>query len=447
MYLIYSAGLALALLATLPYWMVQAARKGKYRAGLSERFGSVPKRLRPTRPDENCIWIHAVSVGEVIAVSGIITSLQARLGEKGWRIAISTTTATGQKLAQERFGEANVFYFPIDLAFALRPYFRVLRPRLVILAETEFWPNFLRLAKSNGARVAVVNARISDRSFPRYRTFSGLLRGVLRNVDIFLAQSDADKERLVAIGADPGRVQVSGNLKFDITAPQESRFTGQLRAALPRTVPIVVCGSTVEGEETLLLDTFASLLAGKYPPVASPQMGHPNPEAVMILAPRHPERFAPVAETISSRGLPFIRRSSWNGGPIESGVFLLDSIGELASVYALATAVFVGGSLVPRGGHNILEAAQFGKPIFVGPHTENFRDIINTFKRENAVQVLDRNTLDFASILDPKWQAMGERALQVFRSQAGATQRTLDALEVLMWMPSSIKRQYDQVQR
>src|SRR4051794_26460938 len=150
MYLIYSAGLALALLVTLPYWMVQAARKGKYRAGLGERFGAVPTRLRPTRPDENCVWIHAVSVGEVIAVSGIIKSLQARLGEKGWRIAISTTTATGQKLAQEKFGEANVFYFPVDFAFALRPYFRVLRPRLVILAETEFWPNFLRLAKSNG---------------------------------------------------------------------------------------------------------------------------------------------------------------------------------------------------------------------------------------------------------------------------------------------------------
>jgi 3-deoxy-D-manno-octulosonic-acid transferase len=457
MYLIYSAGLALALLVTLPYWMVQAARKGKYRIGLRERFGAVPARLRPTRQDENCIWIHAVSVGEVIAVSGIITSLQTRLGEKGWRIAISTTTATGQKLAQERFGEANVFYFPVDFAFALRPYFRVLRPRLVILAETEFWPNFLRLARSAGAKVAVVNARISDRSFPRYRSFRGLLGGVLRNVDIFLAQSDADRERLVAIGADPGRVQVSGNLKFDITAPQESRLTGQLRAAIPRSVPVVVCGSTVEGEEELLLDAFARLLAGKCPPVASPlrlrsgqaTMGHPNPGAVMILAPRHPERFAPVGEMISSRGLPFIRRSNWNGGPIESGVFLLDTIGELASVYALATAVFVGGSLVPRGGHNILEAAQFGRPIFVGPHTENFRDIINIFKRENAVHVLDLNALnsDFASILDPKWQAMGERALQVFRSQAGATQRTLDALEVLMWMPSTIKKQYDQVQR
>jgi 3-deoxy-D-manno-octulosonic-acid transferase len=436
MYIIYSVALAVALLGTLPYWVIQAAGKGKYRAGLGERFGSVPARLRATRPDENCIWIHAVSVGEVIAVSGIIKSLQSRLGEKGWRIAISTTTATGQKLAQEKFGEANVFYFPMDFAFALRPYLRVLRPRLVILAETEFWPNFLRLAKSNGARLAVVNARISDRSLPRYKQFRSLLRGVLNNVDIFLAQSEQDRDRLVAIGADPGRVQVSGNLKFDITAPQETRMTAQLRAAISRESSVIVCGSTVEGEETLLLDAFARIV-------------EKNPRAVMILAPRHPERFGSVAEVIASRGIPFFRRSSWKGEPIENGVFLLDSIGELASVYALATAVFVGGSLVPSGGHNILEAAQFGKPIFVGPHTENFRDIINIFKREDAVHVIERDNLisEFAAVLDPKWQAMGERALQVFRSQAGATQRTLDALEVLMWMPSTLKKQYDQVQR
>jgi 3-deoxy-D-manno-octulosonic-acid transferase len=324
----------------------------------------------------------------------------------------------------------------MDFAFALRPYFRLLRPRLVILAETEFWPNFLRLAKSTGAKVSVVNARISDSSFPRYRQFRSLLRSVLRNVDIFLAQSEADRDRLVAIGADPGRVQVSGNLKFDITAPKESKLTGQLRAAISPATPVIMCGSTVEGEEALLLDAFRRVF-------------DTNPQAVMILAPRHPDRFAGVAQMLSTSGLPFIQRSTWNGGPIESGVLLLDSIGELASVYALATAVFVGGSLVPSGGHNILEPAQFGKPIFVGPHTENFRDIINIFKRENGVHVLDRNTLNsgFASILDPKWQAMGERALQVFRSQAGATQRTLDALEVLMWMPSTIKRQYDQVQR
>src|SRR5882724_1814153 len=182
MYFIYSAGLAIAFVLTLPYWVVQAVRLDKYRAGLGERFGLVPARLQATGQNQNCIWIHAVSVGEVLAVSGIITALQSRLGEKGWRIAISTTTATGQKLAREKFGEANVFFFPIDFAFALRPYFRLLRPQLVVLAETEFWPNFLQLSQSTGARVAVVNARISDRSFPRYKTFRNLLGRVLRNI-------------------------------------------------------------------------------------------------------------------------------------------------------------------------------------------------------------------------------------------------------------------------
>jgi 3-deoxy-D-manno-octulosonic-acid transferase len=436
MYFIYSAGLAFALLVTLPYWLVKALSQGKYRAGLAERFGTVPARLRPTKSDENCIWVHAVSVGEVLAVSGIINVLQSRLGEKGWRIAISTTTMTGQKLAREKFGEENVFYFPVDFGLALRPYLRVLRPKLVILAETEFWPNFLRLAKQSGARVAVVNARISDRSFPRYRRFANLLRRFLRSVDVFLAQSEQDKARLVAIGAEPGRVQVSGNLKFEISVSQQSELVTHLRVALTPNTPVIVCGSTVEGEEPMLLAAFTHVLAN-------------NPDALLILAPRHPERFASVTTSISQSGLRCWKRSEWKNEALSGGVFLLDSIGELASIYAIASAAFVGGSLVPRGGHNILEPAQFGKPIFVGPYTENFRDIINIFKDADAVHVLDPQELssEFASMLDPQWQTMGERGLQVFRAHAGATQKTLDALEVLMWMPSTIKKRYEQVQR
>jgi 3-deoxy-D-manno-octulosonic-acid transferase len=436
MYFIYSAGLASALLVTLPYWLVKALSQGKYRAGLAERLGAVPARLRPTKPDENCIWVHAVSVGEVLAVSGIINALRSRLGEKGWRIAISTTTLTGQKLAQEKFGEENVFYFPLDFGFALRPYFRLLRPRLVVLAETEFWPNFLRLAKKSGARVAVVNARISDRSFPRYRRFANLLRHVLRSVDVFLAQSEQDKTRLIAIGANSGRVQVSGNLKFEISVSQQSELVKQLRVTLPAAVPVIVCGSTVEGEEPMLLEAFKGVL-------------EKTPQALLILAPRHPERFASVTASISQSGLRCWKRSEWKNEALSGGVFLLDSIGELASIYAIAFAAFVGGSLVPRGGHNILEPAQFGRPIFVGPYTENFRDIINIFKDADAVHVLDPQKLssEFASMLDPQWQAMGERGLQVFRAHSGATQKTLDALEVLMWMPSTIKKRYEQVQR
>jgi 3-deoxy-D-manno-octulosonic-acid transferase len=436
MYFIYSAGLALALLLTLPYWLIQAMLKGKYRAGLRERLGAVSSRLRLTEQDENCIWVHAVSVGEVLAVSGVIQTLQSHFGEKGWRVVISTTTMTGQKLAREKFGEDNVFYFPLDFKFALRPYFRLLRPKLVVLAETEFWPNFLQMAQSSAARVAVVNARISDRSFPRYKLFRSVLGHVLRNVDIFLAQSEEDKNRLIDIGADPARAQVTGNLKFDVTAPKESELVKQLRKAVPANAPVLVCGSTVEGEEAMLLTAFKRVLAE-------------NSQAVMVLAPRHPERFPLVKSMLAESGLSFWLRSGWNGGPIRRGVLLLDTIGDLASTYALATAAFVGGSLVPRGGHNILEPAQFAKPIFVGPHTENFRDIMNIFLRADAVHVVDPEALgtELVSMLDTKWQAMGERALQVFRSQSGATQRTVDALEVLMWMPSTIKARYQQVQQ
>ena len=428
MYLLYSLGLALALLVSSPYWLVQMLRSGKYRAGLSERLGNVPARLRATGANENCIWIHAVSVGEVLAVSGLVAELRKKFVD--WRIVVSTTTLTGQKLAREKFGEENTFYLPIDFTFALTPYFERLSPKLVVLAETEFWPNFLHVAKLRGARVAVVNARISDRSFPRYRRFRGLLAKVLKNVDIFLAQSELDRERLEVIGAPKNRLQVGGNLKFDVKAPAEAPIVRQLQAAIAADSPVLVCGSTVEGEEELLLAAFKQL-----------QRSHRN--AVMLLAPRHPERFDSVAQKISAEGIGFVRRSAWNGAPIDGGVLLLDTIGELAPLYALSTIAFVGGSLVPRGGHNILEPAQFGKPILVGPYSENFRDIIAIFSAATAVQIVDRSRLTSSlhMLLEnpAEREALGRRAQQVFASQAGATQRTLDALEVLLWMPATLQ--------
>lgn len=433
MHLGYSIALGLALAVTLPFWLVGMLRQGKYRSGLGERLGEVPASLRPTGSMERCIWIHAVSVGEVLAIGPLVERLQRKFA--GTRIAISTTTMTGQALARKKFGAADVFYFPLDFAFALRPYFVHLRPTLVVVAETEFWPNFLRLAQVNGARVAVVNARISDRSFPRYKLVRGLLRSVLRNVDLFLAQSELDRERLQAIGADAARVQVGGNLKFDAEVPSPAEFAHRLRAAIPEHAKVLVCGSTVEGEEELLLDAFQARPGGAG-------------ELVLILAPRHPERFDQVAELARRRGVSFLRRSAWPGTPIEEGMFLLDSIGELANIYRIADVAFVGGSLVPRGGHNILEPAQFGVPTLVGPHTENFRDILAIFERAQAVQRVSPETLlpqlrtwllDSAAA-----QAMGAKALEVYRSQAGAVERTVAALEVLMWMPETMRADYQQ---
>jgi 3-deoxy-D-manno-octulosonic-acid transferase len=429
MYLAYSLALAVAFLLGAPYWLVQMLRRSKYRAGLAERLGRVPARLRPAQGA--VVWLHAVSVGEVLAASSLIEELKVLF--PGGRVVVSTTTTTGQQLARERFGEENVFYFPLDFAFAIRPYLRALKPQLVVLAETEFWPNFLRLAKASGARVAVVNARISDRSLPGYRRWRGLLSGILRNVKLFLAQSEEDKRRLISIGAAPERVQVAGNLKFDTRAPARSPALDPLRAALAGTgrEQTVVCGSTVEGEEDLLLSAFKTVLAR-------------HPQAVMVVAPRHPERFDAVAGLLAASGVPWQRRTALApGGPVSGGVLLLDTIGELSIIYALGSVAFVGGSLVPRGGHNILEPAQQGCAILVGPHTENFRQIVSLFDRAGALRIVRPDPQALADVLlqllgDRGARShLGELARQTWQAHSGATQRTLDALAVLMGLRPS----------
>jgi len=422
MYLAYSALLVLWLLISSPYWLIQMTRHGKYRAGLRERLGGVPDRLRivSVRPT---IWVHAVSVGEVLAVSGLIAELQTRY--PGHRIVVSTTTDTGQKLARKRFGEESVFYFPLDLPFALRRYLSVLNPQLIVVAETEFWPNFFRIARESGARIAVVNARISDRSFPGYRRISGWIKRVLENVDLFLTQTEQDRSRLLAIGALPDRVFVTGNLKFDVDPPPAPPVVAGLRRVFDGTPagPILVCGSTVEGEEGLLMQAFQNILAS-------------HPKTVMLLAPRHPERFPEVAKLLESLGTRFWRRSLWNGEPISGGVMLIDTIGELAALYALADIAFVGGSLVPRGGHNIIEPAQYGVAIVVGNHTENFRDIVALFQSQNAVRIVGPAELPLVFlelISDPvERKNLGQRALETLHSQRGATHRTLRALQALL---------------
>jgi 3-deoxy-D-manno-octulosonic-acid transferase len=426
-YVIYNLLLAVALLASAPYWLVRLLRQGKYREGLGNRLGIVPPHLRSlAAAGKPVIWVHAVSVGEILAVAGLIQEMRKRFGD--YAIAISTTTSTGHKLADDRFGPENVFFFPLDLSFAVQRYMRLLRPRLVVIAETEFWPNFLRAARLSGAAVAVVNARISDRSYPRYRKFAFLPRIVLRSVDRFLAQTEEDARRLVGIGAEQGRVELAGNLKFDAAAPATKPEVGQLHARLQELSagPVVVLGSTVEGEEQMLLATLSAII-------------EQHPRALVILAPRHKERFDAVAGLLNNCGIPFTRRShpEWPRNVTSGSILLLDTIGELASIYSLAHVAFVGGSLAPRGGHNILEPAGFGLPIIVGPHTENFRDIVQKFADGGGVLVVrDQHELQSALLrlladsLERK--QLGERALEVLKANQGATERTLAELEKLL---------------
>jgi len=465
-YWLYSALLLISLVLSAPWWLWQMLRHGKYRSGWSERLGSVPRRLRaydgvPT------IWIHAVSVGEVLAITQLVAELKSQLQD--YRIVVSTTTDTGQKLARQKFGDENVFRAPLDLPWAVQAFLDALRPRMLVLAESEFWPNLLHCGHEASVAVAVVNARVSDRSLPRYKRFRWLFARVLANVDLLLAQSEEDARRLVAIGAPAELIHVGGNLKFEVKPPARGEIHAWLADAMQHEGigPVIVAGSTLEGEEAMLLDAFRAVRE-RYP------------QALLIVAPRHPERFESVAALLASSGLPFVRRSQLNfpliptagmsgaaddlpfirsprmsrapggnaliptagtsavpGGRSLAGcVLLLDTIGELASVYEFADMAFIGGSLVPKGGHNVLEPAYFGVPILVGPHTENFRDIIDIFRRADALRIVTAETLapvmlDLLANVEQR-EHLGRNAQDVMRSQQGATRRTAEALLELL---------------
>ncbi len=429
MYTLYSALLAILLILTLPYWLLQMVRHGKYRAGLRQRFGAVPPGLTDRGENDGerpVIWVHAVSVGEVIASSAVIAELREKL--PSCRVLISTTTSTGQKLAGQRFGAENVFYFPLDFAFAIQPYLKALRPQLVVVAETEFWPNFLWLAKRSGSHIAVINCRISDRSFPGYKRFRfwlpQLLEKTLANVDCFLAQTEEDRKRLIAIGASESKVTVTGNLKFDVLPPPLPEIVARLRESFTKSGagPILVCGSTLEGEEGSLLSAFRNVLVN-------------HPKAVMILAPRHPERFAEVATLVEKSRLPHMatffveqrlskrtskrrstrrrRVSGRHHRRVSRALFAGDSrLSSVAASCRAADTIF-------------LSPHTTASPIVTGNHYDNFRDIVNCFASRNAVRIvgLAELPLVFMELIDNDEEraTLGRNALAALEAQRGAT--------------------------
>jgi 3-deoxy-D-manno-octulosonic-acid transferase len=434
---LYNLGLLTALVLGAPWWLWQMATTEKYREGLWERIGRV--RQLKDRSGRALIWIHAVSVGEVLAVSQLVKTLRVALPNS--IVAVSTTTRTGQRLARERFGADRVFYCPLDLPWAVRAYLNALQPRMLVLVETEFWPNLMSGCFRRKIPVAVVNARVSDRSWPRYRRLRVLWRPFLGRLSSVLAQTEMDAERLVSIGCDPKRVSVSGNLKFDLRAAEDTEATRALRP-LQSDSRLVVAGSTLEGEEAALLAAWPQLLAA-YP--------GPGPGLVLVLAPRHPERFEAVAATLDQSGVRWMRRSAWRDEFEDSQkllrqaqVVLLDTIGELASVYSLASVAFVGGSLVPAGGHNPLEPAQFGVPIVMGPHYQNFRAIVDDLRAHNAIRIAQPDNFPqvLVDLLRDREAArgLGQRARQVFEQQAGATERCVAVLTALLSSQQTAER-------
>ncbi len=420
MYLIYNALLAIAFVLSIPFYLWKGRGSGKYLKTFRERCGNLAHGVAGETPS---IWIHAVSVGEVLAARTLIEPLRARF--PGRRIVVSTTTVTGNSVARASLkGHDALFFTPFDFPSAVRRALAATRAELLLLVETELWPNLIREARRRGTRVALVNGRISPRSFPRYRRVRFFLEPVLAQVDLLLMQGEPHAERIRAMGAPASRVRVTGNLKFDaLDVPEPS---DALRAAFEPMAgrPLLLAGSTVEGEEAMLLRAYASLLASQ-------------PTLALALAPRHPERFDAVPAIVEAAGFRCRRRSTRNAAPLgDREVLLLDSLGELAAAYSLATIAFVGGSLAPKGGHNVLEAAAWGKPVVVGPHMENFQEIADQFLAAGAlVQVAGEDGLVQAieGLLrdEPRRRDLGARGRALVDANRGALLRTVDALAEL----------------
>ena len=443
MYFIYSFLMGLAALLLTPYWLVKGLRHGKYLSNIGERLGlSFPALAKLPANSSGAIWIHAVSVGE--ALSGVTLARRLKEAYPERPLIVSTTTMTGQALARERIPFADaIIYFPLDWAFCVRRALTAVRPSLVLVLETEIWPNFLREAGRRKIPVVFVSGRISDRSFARYQSYLGVfgfflrpfLRNALSNTSAFLMQSEKDAERVRALGAPADRVQVSGNLKYDLELPSPTPLSNWFAAEIKRSgrSPVIVAGSVVATEEPHALIAFGTL-EGEYP------------KSLLVLAPRKPECFDAAAEFIDESHRKFIRRSrlpipgpaskqsDGNSSaatiPDDITVLLLDSIGELASLYGLADGAFVGGSLVSSGGHNILEPAAFGKiPVF-GPSMENFAEIASRFVTAGAaIQVESPEDVGVAWIelfRDPeRMKRMSETARQLVANSRGATDRAM----------------------
>ena len=428
MYFLYSL-LALSLFVVVsPYFVYQAIRHGKYVGSLRQRLGYLP--ISFNIDGEASIWIHAVSVGEALTARALVADLRERYPRL--RLYLSTTTMAGQDVARRGVPHVDgVFYFPFDWSVIVKRTLDVVKPQLFIMMETEIWPNLLRLCAERGVQTLLVNGRISSRSYPRYRLIRPFFRRVLAHVDRFCMQSEESARRLVELGADPAKVTVTGSLKFDSLPVPSPAPLGKPRERVLRffrVTPsrvVVMAGSTVKGEEPAILRAFARL-----------RLTVPN--ALAILAPRHPERFGEVERLAREAGLMTVRRSNL---PIDAEpraeVVVLDSVGELAQLYQIATAVFVGGSLVDHGGHNILEPAVFGKPIIFGPHMRNFKEIAEAFVSNGAaVQLASERDLDDALltlITDPVRRArLGAAARALVETNRGAKDKTLKVIGELL---------------
>lgn len=430
MHVLYTVGIVALAAALSPWFFYQAIRYRKYIGSLRQRMGYLPVSFN--LDGEESIWIHAVSVGEALTARALIGDLRERY--PGLRIFLSTTTLTGQQVARTRLRDVDaVFFFPFDLPIFVNRTLRIVRPRLFIMMETEIWPNLLRACRRDGVKTILVNGRISQRSFPRYRLARGFFRHVLADVDRFCMQSDGSARRIIDIGADPERVTVTGSLKFEsLENPAVAMGRGAARVLrffrIPESRLVLLAASTLKGEEQGVLAAFAAL-----------RRAHPT--ALLIMAPRKPERFEEAASLARAEGHRVVRRTDLavDAEP-KADVVILDTIGELAQLFHVGTIVFVGGSLVDHGGHNILEPAVHGKPIVFGPYMQNFAEIAERFlSNQAAVQVASADDLVEVVVRlagDPVERArLGAAARALVEANRGAKARTLEAIAAVLPTP------------
>jgi 3-deoxy-D-manno-octulosonic-acid transferase len=460
MHLIYSTLFTIAVILAAPLYLWR--RRDLLRSSAwRERLGHLPEAFQQNTREasERAIWVHAVSVGETIAAAGLVRELYDRYPERpifmshvtptgratGDHLlpAVATLAGCGSPPADSTIGSpthaargpkiSGRFYLPLDWNFSVKRAFRRIRPALLVIIETELWPNFIRVAGQYGARIAIVNARLSERSFRGYKRFGHFFRPVLAGIDVVCAQTDIDADRFRHLGVPAGRITVTGNLKFDASPPQIGQLPRVLSRALAAAArgPVMVAASTMPGEEPLVLEAWRPI--------------HQRfPRAILVLAPRHPERAETVMQLLKERNVSYVLRSDLKsadrevaGQVAQPEVLVLNTLGELAGTLERADIVFVGGSLVPTGGHNILEAAFWSKAIIFGPHMQNFQRIAEMFVASDAaVPVRDADELSKESIRlleNPELrEAFGSRARKVFNRESGATRRTVDCIEPLL---------------
>jgi 3-deoxy-D-manno-octulosonic-acid transferase len=433
-YLIYSFLLTLGFLLLLPRFAIDAFRSGKYITGIGERLGKTPTLDSAAGP---VIWLHCVSVGETEAARPLVRAIRERLPTH--QLVISTTTVTGQQVARQAFNQqaAAIFYFPIDWSWTVRRVLRALSPAAVLIMETELWPNLLRECRRRSVPVALINGRISPKSYRRYQKIRSFMSRVLADLAAALMQSDEDATRIAKLGLPQDRIRTLGNLKFDnATLPANlSSLSCDLRQRfdIHASRPLIVAASTHSPEESVVVDAFKAI-----------RETAPGKGSRLLIAPRHPERFDEVAKLINDSGFSWSRRSSPPApGDATSEIILLDSIGELRSIFQLAEIAFIGGSIIPHGGQNVLEPAAQGVCVITGAYTENFTAIIRALMAADALIQLPpisvaeapaslARALDELLANEARRKAMGARAHNVCAGSRGATERAVEIIGDLL---------------